>query len=389
MRAYFPMKKSYLLTPGPTVLPESVVTSFAQPILHHRSPEFMELFSQVKEDIKYVFQTSQDVILLTSTGTGAMESSVSNLFCKGDKVITVNGGKFGERWAKIAAAYGLEPIEIFVERGCALDMQELEKVVADNPDAKAVLFQAHETSTGVVMPTEEIARLCQQKNMLSLCDAITAAGAFNVPMDEWGLDVIISGSQKALMLPPGLAFIALSDKAWSAAEKSDLPHFYFDLKKERKALANSQTAWTPAVSLIQGLKEALRLIHEEGLENRFRRHRMLAEATRAGVKALGLELLSEEPSPSVTAIKIPESLTNGSKIPSIMRQKYGVTIAGGQDELKGKIIRFSHFGHIGEFDITTGLACLEMTLNDLGYPVEFGKSVGAALEVFAKEGLRS
>lgn len=383
------MKKSYLLTPGPTVLPESVVTSFAQPILHHRSPEFMELFTKVKEDIKYVFQTSQDVILLTATGSGAMESSVSNLFCKGDKVITVNGGKFGERWAKIAGVYGLDPVEIFVERGRALDMEVLEKVVADNPDAKAVLFQAHETSTGVVMPTEEIARLCQQKGMLSICDAITAAGAFNVPMDEWGLDVLISGSQKALMIPPGLAFIALSDKAWAAADNSDIPHFYFDLKKERKALANSQTAWTPAVSLIQGLKEALRLIHEEGLENRFRRHRMLAEATRAGVKALGLELLSEEPSPSVTAIKIPENLTNGSKIPSIMRQKYGVTIAGGQDELKGKIIRFSHFGHIGEFDITTGLACLEMTLKDLGYPVEFGKSVGAALEVFAAEGLRS
>jgi len=388
MKVSSPMKKPYLLTPGPTVLPESVVTAFAQPILHHRSPEFEKLFAQVKEDIKYVFQTTKEVLILSSTGTGAMEASITNLFSPGEKVITINAGKFGERWTKLSKVFGLKPVEIMIERGQTLDVKKLEEVVAANKDAKAILFQAHETSTGVVLPTQEIAKIAQKNNMLSLCDAITATGAFNLPMDEWGLDVVISGSQKAMMIPPGLAFLALSDKAWAATETSTIPHFYFDLKKERKAHASNQTAWTPAVSLIQGLKEALRLIHEEGLENRFKRHQMLAKATRAGVKAMGLDLLSEVPSPSVTAVKIPETLANGKKIPSIMREKYGVTIAGGQDELTGKIIRISHFGYIGEFDITTGLACLELTLNDLGHKVKFGSGVGAALEVFASEGLR-
>jgi len=389
MKVASPMKKPYLLTPGPTVLPESVVTAFAQPILHHRSPEFEKLFAEVREQIKFVFQTTKDVLILTSTGTGAMEASITNLFSTGDKVITVNAGKFGERWTKLSKTFGLNPVEIMVERGQTLAIADLEKVISENKDAKAVLFQAHETSTGVVLPSEEIAKLCTQNNMLSVCDAITAVGAFNLPMDEWGLDVVISGSQKAMMIPPGLAFICLSDKAWKAAETSNIPHFYFDLKKEHKAHQKNQTAWTPAVSLIQGLKEALRLIHEEGLENRFKRHQMLAKATRAGVQALGLELLSANPSPSVTAVLIPENLENGKKIPSIMREKYGVTIAGGQDELAGKIIRISHFGYIGEFDITTGLACLELTLNDLGRKVKFGSAVGAALEVFATEGLRS
>jgi len=388
MKVSSPMKKPYLLTPGPTVLPESVVTAFAQPILHHRSPEFEKLFAQVKEDIKYVFQTQKEVLILSSTGTGAMEAAITNLFSPGDKVITVNAGKFGERWTKLSKTFGLKPLEILIERGHTLDVKKLESVVAENKDAKAILFQAHETSTGVVLPTQQIAALAASHSMLSICDAITATGAFELPMDDWGLDVVISGSQKAMMIPPGLAFIALSDKAWKATESSTIPHFYFDLKKERKAHASHQTAWTPAVSLIQGLKEALRLIHEEGLENRFKRHHMLAKATRAGVKAMGLELLSEVPSPSVTAVKIPESLANGKKIPSIMREKYGVTIAGGQDDLTGKIIRISHFGYIGEFDITTGLACLELTLNDLGHKVKFGSGVGAALEVFAAEGLR-
>ena len=389
MRAYFPMKKSYLLTPGPTVLPESVVTSFAQPILHHRSPEFQKLFTEVKEDIKYVFQTEKDVLILSASGTGAMEAAVCNLFSKGDTVITVNGGKFGDRWAKISAAFGVNAVELKVERGQSASLADIKKLIEDNPKAKAVLFQAHETSTGAVMPSQEIAKLCQEKGLLSVCDAITATGAFNLPMDEWGLDVVISGSQKAMMIPPGLAFIALSDKAWKATETADLPHFYFDLQKERKALQGNQTAWTPAVSLIQGLKEALRLIHEEGLENRFKRHATLAKATRAGVSALGLDLLTEEMSPSVTAVRVPDSIKDGGKIPSIMREKYGVTIAGGQDELKGKIIRMSHFGHIGEFDITTGLACLELTLHDLGYEVKFGASVGAALKVFSEEDMRS
>jgi serine---pyruvate transaminase len=389
MQAKSPLKKSYLLTPGPTTLPETVVQAFAQPILHHRTKDFEDLFHETVEGMKEIYQTSQDVLLLTATGTGAMEASVTNLFSPGEKVITINAGKFGERWTKLAAAYGLKPVEIFIERGKTLKIAELEKTIAANKDAVAILFQAHETSTGVVLPTQDICSLAQKSGMLTVVDAITACGAFNIPMDAWGIDVMVVGSQKALMIPPGLAFISLSEKAWKKSTTSKLPRFYFDLTKERKAQAKNQTAWTPAVSLIQGLQEAIRLIRNEGLQHRFRRHEILAKATRAGVQALGLELFSESPSPSVTSVKIPESLNNGSKIPSIMREKYGVSIAGGQDDLKGKIIRLSHFGYIGEFDITTGLSCLEMTLNDLGYKIQFGTAVGAALKVFAEEGFRA
>jgi aspartate aminotransferase-like enzyme len=389
MQLKFPLKKSYLLTPGPTTLPESVVKAFAQPILHHRTKDFEDLFKEVAEGMKEIYQTSKEVLFLTSTGTGAMEASVTNLFSPGEKVITINAGKFGERWTKLTQAYGLKPVEIMIERGKTLKIAELEKTIAANKDAVAILFQAHETSTGVVLPTQEICALAQKNNMLSVCDAITACGAYNIPMDAWAIDVMITGSQKALMIPPGLAFVALSDNAWKRVSTAKLPKFYFDLAKERKSQAKLQTAWTPAVSLIQGLQEAIRLIQEEGLQHRFRRHDILAKATRAGVHALGLELFSESPSPSVTSVKVPDSIQNGSKIPSIMREKYGVVIAGGQDELKGKIIRLSHFGYIGEFDITTGLSCLELTLNDLGYKIQFGSAVGAALKVFADEGFRA
>lgn len=389
MQAKSPLKKSYLLTPGPTTLPETVVQAFAQPILHHRTKDFEVLFETVAKGMKEIYQTTQDVLFLTATGTGAMEASVTNLFSPGEKVITINAGKFGERWTKLAQAYGLNPVEIFIERGKTLKIAELEKVIAANKDAVAVLFQAHETSTGVMLPTQEICALANKSGMLSVVDAITACGAYNIPMDAWKIDVMLVGSQKALMIPPGLAFIALSDAAWKKSSTAKLPKFYFDLAKERKAQAKMQTAWTPAVSLIQGLQEAIRLIQEEGLHHRFRRHEILAKATRAGIHALGLELFSESPSPSVTSVKIPESIVNGSKIPSIMREKYGVSIAGGQDELKGKIIRLSHFGYLGEFDITTGLSCLELTLNDLGYKMQFGQAVGAALKVFADEGFRA
>jgi aspartate aminotransferase-like enzyme len=234
------------------------------------------------------------------------------------------------------------------------------------------------------MPTKEICALAQKHGVLSVVDAITACGVYDLPMDAWGIDCLITGSQKALMIPPGLAFISLSDKAWAAAEQSDLPKFYFDLKKERTAQAKNQTAWTPAISLIQGLQEALRLFKEEGLQNTFKRHALLARATRNAVQALGLDLLSKSPSESVTAVKVPASISNGKLIPKMLREKYGVTIAGGQDELEGKIFRLSHFGYCGKFDITTAISSLELVLNELGYKVEFGKGVGAALKTFAE-----
>jgi aspartate aminotransferase-like enzyme len=379
------IRKTTLLTPGPTAIPDSVSSIFARQIIHHRTPAFEKLFEDVRAGLKYLFQTRQDVLLLAATGTGAMDAAVSNLFRKGDTVITINGGKFGERWTRIAQVYGLKAVEIRLEPGDAVEPAQLEKAVKTNAGAKAVLFQASETSTGARMPTQEIARIARAAGMLSVCDAITACGVFDLPMDEWGIDVMMTGSQKALMLPPGLSVIALSDAAWAAVEKSDLPRFYFDLKAERKMQQKNQTAWTPAISLVQGLQESLRLLREEGLHNVFKRHELLAAAMRAGAQALGLELLARfNPSPAVTAVRVPEGIADGRQIPKLMRDKYGVTIVGGQDELEGKILRLAHIGYCDRFDITTALCALELALAELGHKVQFGAGVGAALRVFAE-----
>lgn len=378
------MKKTYLLTPGPTPIPESVSAIFSKPIIHHRTPAFEAVFQDVRQGLKYLYQTKQDVLLLTATGTGAMDAAVSNLFNRGDKVISLNAGKFGERWTNIAKAYELNTVEIKVPAGDTIDAKQVEKTIQENSDAKGILFQASETSTGVVMPTQEICRLAKAAGMLSICDAITACGVFDLPMDDWGIDVLITGSQKALMIPPGLAMIALSDRAWAANENSKLPRFYFDLAREKKNLAKNQTAWTPAISLVQGLQESLRLIKEEGLHNVFKRHDLLARATRNAVQALGLELLAKKsPSNAVTAVRIPSQIKDGKAVTKLMRDKYGVTIVGGQDELEGKIIRLSHIGYCDRFDIVTGISALELVLSELDYPVQFGKGVGAVLKTFA------
>jgi aspartate aminotransferase-like enzyme len=383
------MKKNYLLTPGPTPIPESITSLFARPIIHHRTPAFQNILEDVRQGLKYLYQTKNEVLILTTTGTGAMEAAATNLFQKGQKVITINGGKFGERWTKLAKAFGLCPIEITLEPGEAVEPATLRECVQKHPDAQGILFQASETSTGVVMPTEEICRIASQAGMLSVCDAITACGVFDLPMDDWGIDVLITGSQKALMLPPGLAMISLSEKAWRMHEQSDLPRFYFDLSKERKSQAKNQTAWTPAISIIQGLQESLRMIRDEGLHNVFKRHELLAKATRNAVKALHLELLSKKaPSNAVTAVLVPNSIHDGKQIPKIMREKFGVIIAGGQDELEGRIIRLSHFGYCDKFDIITGISALELVLHELGHSFELGHGVGATLKTFS-EGLKT
>lgn len=379
------MKKNYLLTPGPTPIPETILAALSQPIIHHRTAPFEALFAEVREGLQYLFQTKQDVLLLSASGTGAMEAAIVNLFSPGDEVITINGGKFGERWTKLAQRFGLKPIEIKLNWGEAVTPAQLEQTIKAHSKARAILFQASETSTGTCMPTEEICRQAKAAGMLSICDAITALGVFDLPMDKWGIDVLITGSQKALMLPPGLAMIALSDRAWAAADTSTIPKFYFDLKAERKVIGKNTTAWTPAISLIMGLKEALRMIREEGLENVFKRHDLLARATQNAAKALGLEMLSKSPSNAVTAVLVPPSITDGKAILKILSKKYGIFMIGGQDHYEGKLIRLSHIGYCDRFDITTGLAGLELALSELGHPVEFGKGVGAALKTFAEE----
>ena len=382
-------KKTYLLTPGPTPIPERVLAILGQSVIHHRTPAFEIIFAEVRENLKKLFQTKNEVITLAATGTAAMDATICNLFSPGDKVITVNGGKFGERWSKISKAYGLNPVEILVPRGEALSPATLREVLSAHKDATAVLFQASETSTGVQNPTKEIVALAREFGMISVCDAITAAGVFTLPMDDWGIDVMMTGAQKAMMIPPGLAFIALSESAWKKTETSTLPKFYLDLRRELKSQLKNQTAWTPATSLIQGLQESLRMIFEEGLENVFRRHEVLAEGTRAGVEAMGLRLFApSSPSNAVTSVLIPEGLPDGKKIPKMMRDEYGVVITGGQDELEGKILRLSHFGYCGHFDVVTGLACLELVLKKLGHPVTLGSGVGAALKVFSEKPLK-
>ncbi len=313
-----------------------------------------------------------------------MEASVAGLFSPGDSVIVVNGGKFGERWTKISKTYGLSVEEILLERGKSVGLQELENRILANPNVKAVLFQASETSTGALMPVKGIVDLCKRHGMLSVCDGITAVGILNLPMDEWGIDVLITGSQKALMLPPGLSFLAMSDRAWKAVEASRSPKYYFDLLRERKMQEKQQTAWTPGISLIHGGVESLGMLRKEGLSSLFERHEKLARCTRAAAEALGLELFSSSPSPVLTTVKVPSafSVDQGKQIQKIMQEKYGVIITGGQDELQGKILRLSHFGYCDVFDVMTGIGALELALADLGYPVTLGSGTGAVLKAY-------
>ncbi len=374
------MRKNYLFSPGPTPVPPEVSLAMAQPILHHRTNQFTEVFEEAREGLKYVFQTQRDVLILASSGTGAMEAAVANLFSPGDKAVCIRGGKFGERWAEICESYGVIPVNIDVEWGEAVKVEDVAKVIDENPDVKAVLWQASETSTGVKHPTKELADLCRERGVLSVVDGITAIGVFDVKTDEWGLDVVVSGSQKAFMLPPGLAFICLSERAWEAVESSKCPKYYFDLKKELKNQQKGQTAYTPAVSLIIGLRESIKLIKEEGLENVFKRHSLLAKATREAMKAIGLELFSKSPSEAVTAVKVPEGI-EGGKIPKLLRDKYGVVIAGGQAKLKGKIFRVSHMGYVTKFDMVLAISAVEGILRELGYNFELGAGVKKAQEI--------
>jgi len=379
------MEKKYLFSPGPTMLPPEVLLKMAEPIMHHREPEFEKMLAEIREGLKYLFQTKNEVLVFTSSGTGAMEGAVSNILSKGDKAVVVRGGKFGERWGEICKAYGIEFIPIDVEWGRAVDPKQIQKALASNSSVRGVYIQASETSTGAKHPVHEIAEIVKKyEETVLVVDAITGVGVFDLPMDAWGIDVLISGSQKALMLPPGLSFAALSDKAWKFVERSNLPKFYFDFKKELKSAQKNQNSFTPAISLFVGLKESLRLIRKEGLEAVFRRHEKLAEATRAAAKALGLELYApDSPSNAVTAVKVPESI-QGGKLKNLFFERFGITVAGGQDQAKGKIIRIAHLGYYERLDMVMVISALEMLLKEMGHKFELGAGVKAAEEILMK-----
>ncbi len=379
------MQKRYLLAPGPTPIPPEVLGAMALPILHHRAPEFAKLFGSVREELKWLFQTKNDVLVLVSTGTGAMEASVTNILSPGDKALVVNGGKFGERWMKICQAYGVKVEELKVEWGYAVDPARVEAALKNDPSIKAVYIQASETSTGVAHNTRAIAEMVRRyDDTILVVDAITGLGVFDLRTDEWGLDIVIAGSQKALMLPPGLAFMSLSEKAWRLADKAKNQRFYFNLKKEKENQQKNQTAFTAAVSLIVGLKEVLRILKEEGLEKVFSRHRLLADATRKSMLGMGLSLFPKEsPSDALTAVNAPEGF-DGQAIYKTLREKYGITAAGGQDHLKGKIFRIAHLGYADTFDVIIAASAVEMVLKGMGYPVKLGSGVGMAQEILMK-----
>lgn len=375
-------QKTYLLAPGPTPVPPDALAAMSQPILHHRTSEFESVMKDVRVGLKYLFQTEQEVIVFASTGTGAMEASVVNVLSPGDKAICIRGGKFGERWQELCDSFGVEAINIDVEWGAAVNPSLVADTLKANPDVKAVYVQASETSTGVKHDVKALAEIVKPTKAILVVDAITAIGVFDVPTDEWGLDIVVSGSQKALMLPPGLAFCCVAtEKAWDMIKSSTFPKYYFDLEKEHKNILKNTSAYTPAVSLVIGLRETLNRIQSEGLENVFARHEKLARATRAAMQAIGLELFAKEsPTNALTAVKVPDGI-DGAAIPKILREEYGVTIAGGQSQLKGKIFRIAHLGFAYEWDVVVAVAAVEMVLKRLGYDVELGAGVRAAQQI--------
>jgi aspartate aminotransferase-like enzyme len=378
------MKKYYLMAPGPTPVPSNVLLAMAQPMIHHRTPEYEALFIEVRAGLKRLFQTSQDVIPFTSSGTGAMEAAVVNTLSSGDTVLVLRAGKFGQRWEEICATYGITVIPLEAPFGETVAPEAFARALREHPEAKAVLMQHSESSTGVLHDAKGIAAVTRSTGAILIVDAVSSLGIADLRMDEWGLDLVVSGSQKGLMLPPGLSFCALSDKAWGHVKASRLPKYYFDVATERKFVARNECRFTPAVSIFVGLREVLKMLEAEGLPAVFRRHERLARATRSGAEALGLELFARSaPSPALTAVVAPRGLDSEAVL-STYSTSHNITIAGGQDHLKGKIVRIAHIGYMSEFDIITAISGLEMTLSDLNFGIRPGAGVASAQATFAE-----
>lgn len=380
------MKKNYLMTPGPTPLPPQITEALSRPIIHHRTPQFQTILKQAEEGLRYLFNTENEVFILASSGTGAMEAAVANLLSPGDTAITVEGGKFGQRWTEICQAYGVNCEVIKVQWGMAVEPNEIKSRIRDQGTGiKAVFTTLCETSTGAVNDIQEIGEVVRNSPAVLVVDAISSMGAIPLLTDAWSCDVVVSGSQKGLMLPPGLGFISVSPKAWNSVAKSKCPKYYFDLKSAKKSLDKSDTPFTSAISLVVALNEALKMIKQEGLENVFLRHKRMAKAVRQAAKALRLELFAPTAcSDAITSIRMPSGI-DGQKLVKTMRDSYGVTIAGGQADLKGKIIRIAHLGYMEEFDIIIAIACLEKVLFQMQYKFQLGTGVKAVQEVFLSE----
>jgi aspartate aminotransferase-like enzyme len=379
------MRKRYLFAPGPTSVPPEVLLELAKPVLHHREPQFLETLSEVRDGLRYLFQTSGEVIILSASGTGAMEAAVANLFSAGDRALVISGGKFGERWAEICRTYGVEAVALEVPWGEAVKPSDVADALARDASVRGVCVQACETSTGAAHDVRALGEVVRaHPHVVLIVDAVSALGAVDVRTDEWGLDAVVGGSQKAMMLPPGLAFVAMSAKAWQRAGQTNLPRYYFDLPKIRSELVQDDHPYTLPTSLVVALRESLGYVRAEGLDRIFRRHRQLAEATRAGIKALGLSLLAEKsPSDALTVVRVPEGI-DGARLPKLFQELCNITIVGGQDRLRGKVFRLAHMGYVDTFDVVTMVSAVEFVLHRLGYPLEWGAGVRAAQEVLAR-----
>ena len=378
------MKKYQLMAPGPTPVPSEALLAMARPMIHHRTPEYEALFVEVRAGLKRLVQTAQEVIPLACSGTGAMEAAVVNTLSPGDAVAVVCAGKFGERWIEMARAFGLEVVPLAASFGETVPAGRVADALRARPGIAAVLAQHSESSTGVLHDVRGYAAATRDSGAILIVDAVSSLGIADLPMDAWGVDVVVAGSQKGLMLPPGLAFCALSERAWRSVATSRLPKYYFDLAAERTTILRNEAHFTPAVSIVLGLREVLRMLAAEGLPNVFRRHDRLARATRAGVEALGLRLFARAtPSPALTAVAAPPGV-DSEAIVAAFSADHNITIAGGQGEMKGQIFRLGHMGYAAELDVIVALAALEQVLAGLGQPVDFGAGVRAAQKVFAE-----
>jgi serine---pyruvate transaminase len=374
-------EKRYLMTPGPTPVPPEVLAALAEPVIHHRGRDFREIYARCLARLQEVCRTEHDVLLFTNSGTGAFESAVANLTSPGDRQLVLSAGNFGERWASMARAFGADLVHVRLEWGEIPEPDDLRRALDD--DVKVVYFVHSETSTGVVADVQALATVAKEAGALVVVDAVSSLGAVPFETDAWGIDVVVSGSQKALMCPPGLAFCSVSPAALEAASRSTSPRFVLDWERTRKAQAKLDAPFTPAVSLVKALDVALGILLAEGLEGAFDRHVRLGRACREGAKAMGLELFSpdDDRSAVVTAIRTPEGV-DSTEIVSTLRDRFGITIATGQGDLKERIFRIGHIGYFDVFDITTALAAVELTLAEAGAEIERGVAVTRALEAF-------
>ncbi|MGH2737286.1 MAG: pyridoxal-phosphate-dependent aminotransferase family protein [Actinomycetota bacterium] len=377
-----------LMTPGPTPVPPEVLLAQGSPIVYHRGPGYGRLLREVTAGLKAMLKTKGDIVVFTASGTGGLESAVANLFSPGDRVVVPVAGYFGDRFAHIAEAFHLDVRRVEYDWGRAAEAEDIAAAIAETP-TKGVLAQHSETSTGVIHDVEAIGRVTKDAGALYVVDVISSVGAVPYEGDRWGVDVAVGGSQKALGATPGLAFVSVSEAAWAASRESTSPRFYFDWAAYKRSydLPDPESPWTPAISLLLGLREALRLYQEEGEEAVLARHRLLSEATKEGIRALGLDLDGEhlERAWAVTAVRAPEGI-DGNELVAKVRTDHGIVLAPGQGPLKGKVFRIGHLGQYDRFDIVRCLAALELTLGAMGYPVKRGAAVAAAEDVFARSG---